>query len=402
MPSSGTFIIRPTSLSQGGTPLYDLDTAQNGDKPGWYISLTNIPGNTILSCANNTTGNFAWVYVTANVSNQSFVQILRFQFNGACIYLDGSVTPISFFALPSGFTALTAAVSVTANITSTPAVGSVNYYLEQGALNIGPANTNTYPYSPIPTIFQIVSAGIGFSVNMASSHPSEGVIYFNDLIIQGTYQIQQQQSQFSTPLIQNPQTQISTGSNITINASSGGGLRAGIGTGTGSGSGSSGNTGINPSAGTGSSVSSGSGGGLLLGGSLNPINQLGATFLPPQLNLRNAQYITLSYYDTSNVLHTINISPSSFITWTANQIVFTIPDITVDQPKVIYILYVDNGQQFSGSVLLGALTTIYFLDGSGIYFLNVGKGTDTLYVQGTGQIVEVAIPNPFIKTGFIP
>lgn len=57
--------------------------------------------------------------------------------------------------------------------------------------------------------------------------------------------------------------------------------------------------------------------------------------------------------------------------------------------------------EFSGSVTLGTLLTI-LADASGIYTLTKNKINDTLYLHGSPEdTIDVAIPNPFIKTGFI-
>lgn len=61
----------------------------------------------------------------------------------------------------------------------------------------------------------------------------------------------------------------------------------------------------------------------------------------------------------------------------------------------------DNPIPFTGSVPLAPIT-ISFADTSGIYNITRGKKTDTLYNSARdGTTVEVAIPKPFAKTGFI-
>lgn len=60
-----------------------------------------------------------------------------------------------------------------------------------------------------------------------------------------------------------------------------------------------------------------------------------------------------------------------------------------------------NGVQFSGSVSLGNLD-ILLTDASGIYTLVKNKNNDTLYSSlRDGTTIDVKIPNPFIKTGYI-
>lgn len=98
------------------------------------------------------------------------------------------------------------------------------------------------------------------------------------------------------------------------------------------------------------------------------------------------------------------------INWEPETITITIPfgfgdyggPITVaghvDEPPVDDP---DNPIPFTGSVPLAPIT-ISFADTSGIYNITRGKKTDTLYnLARDGTTVEVAIPKPFAKTGFI-
>ncbi len=62
----------------------------------------------------------------------------------------------------------------------------------------------------------------------------------------------------------------------------------------------------------------------------------------------------------------------------------------------------DNGTQFAGTVPLGKLTTVVSTDNSGIYVLSPGKANDTLYIAGGSSTSVVKIPDPFIKSGFLP
>jgi hypothetical protein len=64
---------------------------------------------------------------------------------------------------------------------------------------------------------------------------------------------------------------------------------------------------------------------------------------------------------------------------------------------------IGNGVQFSGSVVLGSLNTL-LTDGSGIYTLVPGKTSDTYYDRSTDPVttIEIKIPDPFAKIGFIP
>lgn len=83
-----------------------------------------------------------------------------------------------------------------------------------------------------------------------------------------------------------------------------------------------------------------------------------------------------------------------------NLFVFIMPDFGGEEPTVVTIVITST--QFSGSVTLGTLITIYFLSATGIYRLVMNKRSDTLYIEeDPGETIDVKIPNPFAKTGFI-
>ena len=96
----------------------------------------------------------------------------------------------------------------------------------------------------------------------------------------------------------------------------------------------------------------------------------------------------------------LNLNVTSFTTATTNLLVFTVPSFGGPTPQVITLNAVGNGSQFSGSIKLGILETIYFINAPGIYFLDSTATADTLYNPDGGTIV-VPIPNPFFKTGFV-
>ena len=54
-----------------------------------------------------------------------------------------------------------------------------------------------------------------------------------------------------------------------------------------------------------------------------------------------------------------------------------------------------------GTFTVGALDVLA-ADASGVYVLTPNKGDDTIYDRESSSTVDVQIPNPFIKTGFIP
>lgn len=86
---------------------------------------------------------------------------------------------------------------------------------------------------------------------------------------------------------------------------------------------------------------------------------------------------------------------------TTHRLVFVMPNLlSIGTPPGIIIITI-HSTQFSGSVTLGKLVTIYFLNAPGIYTLVKDKKTDTLYDIENGGTVEVKIPDPFAKTGFV-
>lgn len=373
----GTFIMKPTFVSSGGTPITSVIAAPPAVFEGWL--LDSYPTQSLLSAIIAATGvPDLEAYVQDNGVGL-FQDTLRFQFYGNSIYLDGSSDAISYSGLPSGFVLLSAKIVITIDTFSTNFGGLTEAWLQKdpGTETALIAGVNEFAYSmtfPAPTMQIIYTKGCGLRVNVTTTaHVNNfsqiGPIY--NLRVEGTYSLEQFQATLETT---NP---VTTGDEITINS-------GGIGS-------------IGFGSGVGNSVGSGAGVGLLLGGS----PQTAAATYPP-LNLLYASQLIIYYYDGSGVLQHILVPTTDFTIWKYNQIKFIMPNIATDHPKVVTIVYVDNGTQFSGSITLGSLYTIYFTDGTGIYFLNVGKPTDTLYVQGTDQVVEVEIPNPFIKTGFIP
>lgn len=94
--------------------------------------------------------------------------------------------------------------------------------------------------------------------------------------------------------------------------------------------------------------------------------------------------------------------PAPFIiSQTETELVFLVNSFGGPQPQVINVWLTGNGTQFTGSVPLGKLETIYFKNAPGIYTLVEGKKTDTLYDVENGGTVEVQIPDPFAKLGYI-
>lgn len=125
---------------------------------------------------------------------------------------------------------------------------------------------------------------------------------------------------------------------------------------------------------------------------------------PPPLNLLDVSQINIQFLDDAGNPQTIVVPTTSFTEWNWYNIKFLLPSFGGSSPPIFTIVYVDNGTQFVGSLPLGTLLTIFFVNGSGIYKLVADKTTDTLYVQDKTPVVtvDVKIPDPFVKLSYIP
>ncbi len=112
-----------------------------------------------------------------------------------------------------------------------------------------------------------------------------------------------------------------------------------------------------------------------------------------QLDLTTPITITDANSDT--------IPAPTIISQTEFKLVFLVNSFGGPEPQVITINVTGDGTQFSGSVPLGKLETIYFINAPGIYRIVSGKTNDTLYDVENGGTIDVQIPDPFGKTGFI-
>lgn len=97
---------------------------------------------------------------------------------------------------------------------------------------------------------------------------------------------------------------------------------------------------------------------------------------------------------------TISVPEAGWVVTDENLITFPIPSFGVYEPPYFSILITSD--QFSGSISLGMLFTIYFLSASGIYTLTFGQTHDTLYLEDDlPNTIDTKIPNPTIKTGYV-
>lgn len=115
------------------------------------------------------------------------------------------------------------------------------------------------------------------------------------------------------------------------------------------------------------------------------------------MDFTQIETITVNYTDSNG--NPQSIAVSNIATQTINELIFDLPDITADSPGSILIEITST--QFSGTVILGKLITIYFINAPGIYQLTPGQYFDTVYDIENGGTVDVAIPDPSWKTGFV-
>lgn len=342
----GTFIIRPTGVASGGTPTYDANGGYPNDAAGWFI--VDYPTVTLLDAiqATTTEPNEFQFDVFSDASPNSYDNTLRLLFSGSCIYLDGSLTPIAFAGLPSGFTALSASVKIDSPSQSGPSSGSNDYYMQwQTGVN-GTVNTPSYDISfsgTPPTMLDILSEGMGIRCNIVVSDPSDvgsiggfpnGLCNFR---IEGTYS-----AVSYTFDLEIPDEPVDTGSPITVTS--------------------------------------------------DPTDPLAIDF-------EQVTGISIDYTDDNGDPQSISVT--SITKQDTNELIFLIPDLTsIGTPPGVIIINITSSQ-FSGSVTLGKLITIYFINAPGIYRLVADKTSDTLYDVENGGTVDVKIPDPFWETGFI-
>ena len=105
----------------------------------------------------------------------------------------------------------------------------------------------------------------------------------------------------------------------------------------------------------------------------------------------------LEWTDSDGNFHSIDIPSIRWIIFTLHFWRFTVPAGVNGQIVEVVI----TSTQFSGSVTLGKLVTLFFLNATGIYTITAGKTNDTIYDNDNGGTVDVKIPNPFWKTGFV-
>lgn len=119
---------------------------------------------------------------------------------------------------------------------------------------------------------------------------------------------------------------------------------------------------------------------------------------PDSFDLSKVDDVTVQWIDSSGDIHSIDIPASGFTSQGQFLLIFIMPDFEDAVQISIFI----SGTTFSGFVPLGNFPTINFTNATGIYKLVPGQAYDTLYNQDNPpETINVKIPDPFAKTGFI-
>lgn len=356
--ATGTFIIRPTVLVSGGTPIYDYASTPAFPFGGYQRNSGN-DGSTILQWVNNSIGNPAGdgiVYST--VAPFSFNDTLRFSFTGTSIYLDGSGTPIAFATLPAGFTPLSASAIL---LTGGPSISSNNFNLQHGTLDNGPAGSQTYPYDFTfpPSMLRIWANGIGIKLFLSSQpppNPNNDGKDISNFRIEGTYTI----SSYGYSITNSP---VTVGNDVIITAT------------------------------------------RKDDGIVIPSSPDGSPNGPFDFDLSTLFIEVVN--PVTGLVTEFPIPPSAVTFRSDTEFIFTLPiDFPFSGFFWLYAVFDDDAILPDDTVLtsravpLGLLEILLYGNVSGIYRLVDGKKTDTIY-RHDGTTTEIKIPDPFGKVGFV-
>lgn len=84
-----------------------------------------------------------------------------------------------------------------------------------------------------------------------------------------------------------------------------------------------------------------------------------------------------------------------------NELIIYVPNCLHNFAGTVTVTVIGDGTVFVGSILAGTLP-ILFADGSGIYTIQKGKTSDTLYDPARdGSTEEVKIQDPYARTGYV-
>lgn len=347
-----TFKIRPTFLVSGGVPFFpDIDAllvAHPTDVyQGWYYAAFLPDTATIVQVLGSPNGTFG-AQIIGQVTTTGFVpkslnDTLRFSFAGNSIYLDGSLTPISFSGLPAGFTPLTAVLSTypTPPTFSAPTLQQ-HFFLQLDALTEGAQDAPSLAYSSPPSAIDLINNGCGVRAAVSITNSgSAGNLSFSELVIEGTYTIDRNAPELK---LLNSDVPVYVGDKVKF---------------------------------------------IITDAEL--VDSPGA-FPLPQGTLNGVEQVQLAWTDSNgdNIM-LIDADNNAFdiIIQTTNQLWFYLPWGFRSFSGTVTITFVGDGISFFGSVMAGTLQ-ILFENGSGIYKLDKNQTDDTLYFRA-GFITDVQV-----------
>lgn len=305
---------------------------------GWCFSNLVLPATSVTDgLAVDDNTAFTYVLDAPHAATNAHI---RFNIDATKIFLDGSSTPTDINDLPAGFTPLTLVLKKgNADLINAGDFIFVSFdALTESDGSETQALSFDYPTTPVPTIQNIIINGFGWRCAFVIDSTSELAADASAFFLEGTYVA----NSFHWTL-QTPTTPLKSGDTVIVSVPSGD---------------------------------------------------------PEALDPTKIQTASFSYrLIPGGPITTVNIPSTDWSLVNTEFFDFTLPDISGDKPTVLEFFITST--QFTGSVSLGRLTTIYFQNAPGIYKIVSGKTNDTLYDVINGGTIDVKIPNPFAKTGFV-
>jgi len=334
----GTFIIRPTSIISGGVPVRVGGVAPFAG--GWESNTGTLQSILDALLSDVDIENLVGSMIL-QAANATFTDTIRLSLGGNSIYLDGSLAPIDLTSLPAGFIVTAASLMILADFIPPPPYppvdGTSTFNIQQATGNNGTLNADTFVYFPILGIADMLGNGIGLKVDLQVDSGGTG-----DPVVGIFYNFRIEGTYDTLPFVWTIDTPppINQGDCITMTS--------------------------------------------------DPLD-------PNALIFTDLTDFTFSYTDNDGVTQTG--VPESIVA-TTNSLVFCLPvgfDPTADGVTFNAIL---DATPSPIPIVLGTLAVLH-PNTSGIYTLTLNKTNDTLYDRDTDDTVDVKIPNPFVRTGYV-
>jgi len=201
----GTFIIRPTVLASGGTPFSNGPIT--GNFTSWFATTGTLIDNISdpLKSVSGVCGDFTAPFDTTLF----FSDTARFSFAGNSIYLDGSLVPIDINSLPSGFSVSSASLKVDWGYAASDPANTSRIYIQKnivqetelGAPITDPTGSADIAYFGAElNIIILTGLGVGIRANLNNGvNQTNGTIsgFFSNLRIEGEYITEQFSNQLT-------------------------------------------------------------------------------------------------------------------------------------------------------------------------------------------------------------